>query len=55
MTEGYNGDYWVLHFLDDFSQMNHVYTINTKSLTSQTIEDFVAFIHHQFDQNVRVL
>jgi hypothetical protein len=55
MTEGYNGDRWVLHFLDDFSRMNHVYMMNSKSLTSQTVKDFIAFIHRHFDRPIRIL
>jgi hypothetical protein len=34
---GYNSDTWALHFLDDFSNMNFVYTLKSKDLTTRTI------------------
>ena len=27
LAEGYNGDNWVLHFLDDLSKINFMYTL----------------------------
>ena len=55
MIEAYNGDWWIAHFLCDFTRMNHVYTMATKSLTVRTIQDFVALVHRRFDCTVRII
>jgi GAG-pre-integrase domain len=31
MTEGFNGDKWILHFLDDKTKMNFVYTLSDRT------------------------
>jgi hypothetical protein len=40
MTEGFNGDKWFLHFLDDTTRMNFVHTFPTKSFLTVTIQQF---------------
>ena len=45
MLAGYNSDKYILHFLDDYSRMNYVYTLATKKLITQTVQDFVTFVH----------
>jgi hypothetical protein len=53
MTEGFNGDKWVLHFLDDATRMNFVYTLSRKSFLTDTILQFAAFIRPRFKYKVR--
>jgi hypothetical protein len=38
MTESFNGDKWVLHFLDDATRMNFAYTLPRKSFLTVTIQ-----------------
>ena len=54
MTEGFNGDKWILHFLDDATRMNFVYTLPTKSLLTDTIQQFAAFIRRRFGYEIKV-
>jgi GAG-pre-integrase domain len=52
MTEGFNGDKWVLHFLDDATRMNFVYTLPRKSFLTVTIQQFTALIRRRFKYEV---
>jgi len=54
MTEGYNGDKWVLHFLKDNMRLNFVYTLATKSLLTSTIQQFTAFVHRRFGFEINI-
>jgi hypothetical protein len=54
MTEGFNRDKWVLHFLDDAIRMNFMYTLSSKSLLTNTILHFAAFIRRRFNYSVRI-
>jgi hypothetical protein len=54
MTEGFNGDKWVLHFLDDATRLNFVYTLSRKSFLTDTILRFTAFIRRRFNYRVRI-
>jgi len=56
MTEGFNGDRWILHFLDDNTRLNVVYTLPDRTQKSilTTIQHFVAFIERQFGYKVKV-
>ncbi len=51
----YNGNRWNLHLLDDFSCMNFVYTMNTKSSTFDTVHNFAALVRNQYGLTVKVL
>jgi hypothetical protein len=55
MTEGFNGDRWILHFLDDRTRMNFVYTLpdRTQSSVLTTIRQFVALVERQFDYKIK--
>jgi transposase InsO family protein len=53
MTEGFNGDKWVLYFLDDVTRMNFVYTLSRKSFLTDTILYFAAFIRRRFKYEVQ--
>ena len=44
MTEAYNSDRWIIHFLCDHTRMNHVFTKPKKSMTLSTIKEFEAWI-----------
>ena len=55
MSVGYNSDKYVLHFLDDYSRMNYVYTLVTKKLITQTVQNFITFVHRQYNQTVQIL
>jgi GAG-pre-integrase domain/Subtilase family len=54
MTEGFNGDKWVLHFLEDIMRLNFVYTLATKSLLTSTIQQFTAFVHRRFGFEIKI-
>src|SRR5271170_6593873 len=54
MTEGFNGDKWILHFLDNATRMNFVYTFPTKSLLTATIQQFTAFIRRRFGFETKI-
>jgi hypothetical protein len=55
MTEGFNGDNWILHFLDDMTRMNFVYTSPNKDQVSilGIIHQFVAFVDRQFGYKIK--
>jgi hypothetical protein len=53
MTEGFNKDKWVLHFLDDATRMNFIYTLFRKSFLTDTILNFAAFIRRRFKYKVK--
>jgi transposase InsO family protein len=55
MTEGFNGDKWILHFLDDATRMNFIYTLSRKSLLTDTILYFTAYIRRRFNYEVKIL
>lgn len=54
MTEAFNGDKWVLHFLDDTTRMNFIYTLSSKALLTVAIQQFTAFIHRRFNHEVKI-
>jgi hypothetical protein len=53
MTEGFNGDKWVLYFLDDATRMNFVYILSRKFFLTNTILYFAAFIRRRFKYKVK--
>jgi hypothetical protein len=55
MTEGFNGDKWFLHFLDDTTGMNFVYTFPTKSFLTATIQQFTTSIRRRFGFEIKIL
>jgi len=54
MEEGYNGDKWVLHFLDDFSRLNFVYILQSKQQITDTVQDFSTLVQNQYGQSVKI-
>ena len=54
MEEGYNGDQWVLHFLDDFLRLNFVYTLWSKRQITDTVQDFSTLVQNQYGQSVKI-
>ena len=51
----YNGDRYLLHFLEDSMQMHFVYTLANKSQAFQTVKDFIAFVKRQYNIDVKIL
>lgn len=49
------GECWILHFVDDCTRMNHLYTLHNKKQTTmlQNLRGFAAFVKRQFGINVR--
>jgi len=54
IEEGYNGDKWVLHFLDDFSKLNFVYILQSKWQITDIVQDFSTLIQNQYGQSVKI-
>jgi WD40 repeat protein len=54
ITEGFNGDKWILHFLENATRMNFVYTFSTKSLLTAVIQQFTAFIRRRFCFEIKI-
>ena len=52
VTPAYNNHCWVLHFLNDFSWMNFVYTLATKSELTKTVQQFTAYVKRQYNVQV---
>ena len=44
VTPVYNNHHWVLHFLDDFSRINFMYTLATKSELTNAVKQFMAYV-----------
>jgi hypothetical protein len=55
MKEGYNGDKYVSHFLDDRTRMSFVYTMPRKSMAFSNILQFVAYVERRWDRKVKIL
>ena len=55
MSAGYNSDKYVLHFLDNYSRMNYIYILVTKKLITQMVQDFITFVHKQYNQTIQIL
>jgi len=55
MVPGYNSDRWIAYFLCDHTQINYVYTLLQKSSSLIVVQDFIAFILHQYSQDVQVI
>jgi hypothetical protein len=55
MSEGFNGDRYILHFLDDKTKMNFVYTLSDRTEDSvlTTVRQFVVFIERQFGYQIK--
>ncbi len=53
-NRGSISDQLALHFLDDFSWINFVYTLKAKDQTMRTIQQFTAFVQRQFSCSVKV-
>jgi len=51
----YNGDKWVLHFIDDFSSMNFAKTLPSKAGLLESIKEFTQFVKTQYDCIVHIL
>ncbi|OXV09936.1 hypothetical protein Egran_02301 [Elaphomyces granulatus] len=54
MTPGYNGDNWGLHFLEESTRMNYMYTYPSKADTVKTIKAFYAFVETQYNTKIRI-
>ena len=52
VTPAYNNHHWVLHFLDDFSRMNFVYTLAIKSELTNIVKQFTTYVKRQYDVQV---
>ena len=52
VTPAYNNHRWVLHFLDNFSRMNFVYTLATKSELTNAVKQFMAYVKRQYNVQV---
>ena len=52
VTSAYNNHRWVLHFLDDFSRMNFVYTLATKLELTNAVKQFTAYVKRQYNVQV---
>src|SRR5256885_611961 len=55
LEPAYNGDQWVLHFIDDFSSMNFTKTLPSKAGLLESIKEFVQFIKTRYDCMVHIL
>jgi hypothetical protein len=53
MLEGYNKDKWILHFLNDATRINFVYTLLIKSLLLDLVEEFIAFVRYYYGYKVK--
>jgi hypothetical protein len=53
MSEGFNGDKWILHFFDDATRMNFVYTLLIKSLLPDSVKEFTAFVRRHYRYKVK--
>jgi len=54
--EGFNGDKYVSHFLDDKTRMNWVYTHSEKTQKAllKIFEDFTAYVERQFNRKIKI-
>ncbi len=55
MIEAYNGDHWVSHFRNFFTEMNFVYSHSRKNDALDVIKEFFKMIRIRYDQIVRFL
>jgi hypothetical protein len=52
MSEAYNGDKWVAHFLDDATAMHFVYTLARKSGLNAALKHLYAYVQTQYDAEI---
>lgn len=54
--EGFNGDKYASHFLDDKTRMNWVYTHSEKTQRAflEIFEDFTTYIERQFNRKIKI-
>ena len=52
VTSVYNNHHWMLHFLDDFSRINFMYTLATKSELTNAVKQFMAYVKRQYNVQV---
>ena len=52
VTPAYNNHCWVLHFLNDFSRMNFMYTLATKSELTNAVKQLMAYVKRQYNVQV---
>lgn len=52
LAPAFNGDRWFVHFFCDYTKMNHVYTITSKSQSFDVVRSFAAYIKTQFSIDV---
>ena len=52
ITPAYNNHHWVLHFLNDFSRINFVYILATKSELTNAIKQFMIYVKKQYNIQV---
>lgn len=50
----YNSDKCILHFLDDYSRMNFVYTLRGKDQTTRPIKEYAGYVHRQYQQLIQI-
>ncbi len=55
MSKAYNRDRWIAHVLCDYTCMNHIYTMPSKSLSFNTLKDFTAFVLCRYNCTVRII
>jgi hypothetical protein len=53
MSEGYNRDEWILHFLDDATRMNFVYTLPVKPLLPDSVQEFTTWVRRHYRYEVK--
>ena len=55
VTPVYNNHCWVLYFLDNFSRMNFMYTLATKSELTNAVKQFMAYVKRQYNVQVHCM
>ena len=54
LNEGYNHDNWAIHFLEDLSRFNFVYTMHDKGETTAVVKEFKALVKRQFKYDIEI-
>jgi hypothetical protein len=52
MSKGFNGDKWILYFLDDVTRINFVYTLSVKFFLLNSVEEFITWVRRHFKYEV---
>ena len=54
ITPAFNGPRWILHFLDDYTRMNFIYTLSRKTQATQTVIEFHTYVRIQYGCHINV-